>query len=93
MQEKRVCTTTILFDCLIVYYFIFSSLEINPQISGTEKIYIDDMPHQGGLISSEPKFTTYGIDLKLDDINSLQEGKMMNDNIVTVLLRCLSYLF
>lgn len=32
-------------------------------------------------------FTAYGINLQNDDIETLTEGKMMNDNIVTVLFR------
>ena len=48
-------------------------------------IILDDTPSQGNKVGST--FTAYGINLQNDDIETSTEGKMMNDNIVTVLFR------
>ena len=48
-------------------------------------ITLDDTPSQCDKAGST--FTAYGINMQKDDIDTLTEGELMNDNIVTILLR------
>ena len=38
-----------------------------------------------------PTFTAYGINLRNEDIDTLTEGEMINDNIVTILFILFDY--
>jgi hypothetical protein len=69
--------------CIILnVLFIYNLLE---RESNQTPITLDDTPCQHNKVGST--FTAYGINLQNYDIETLAEGKMMNDNIVTVLFR------
>lgn len=67
--------------CIILNFLCMCNLLESNQIP----ITLDDTPSQCGKAGST--FTAYGINLQKDDIDTLTQGEMMNDNIVTILLR------